>query len=220
MAGLIEKDLRLIFTRWQTLLVFLACSLLIASSMDGTFIIGYLSMLGMVLLVGTASYDELDNGMAFLFTLPVSRKTYVREKYLFCVIGTIIFWAIGMLFFFGSIFVKTGGMNFVLEDIIGGLVIIPLFILGLCILLPIELILGSQKSRVGLIVFIGAIFATVFLSRSIFGEEALDTAINSGIAFIAKTPAPIVAAAGVGIILIIVLISYFITMKAIENKEY
>ncbi len=220
MAGLLEKDFRLIFSRWQTLIVFLICAIVIGNSMDGTFIIGYLSMLGMVLLVGTASYDELDNGMAFLFTLPVSRKTYVREKYIFCVVGTVLFWAIGMLFYFGSTFFKTGEIPFILEDIIGGLFFIPIFILGLCILLPIELILGSQKSRVGLVVFMGAIFATVFLSRSIFGDDALDTAINNAISVIAKTPAPIIAATGVGIILIIVLLSYFITVKGIERKEY
>ena len=131
-----------------------------------------------------------------------------------------LFWAIGMLFYFGSTFFKTGEIPFILEDIIGGLFFIPIFILGLCILLPIELILGSQKSRVGLVVFMGAIFATVFLSRSIFGDDALDTAIDNAISVIAKTPVPIIAATGVGIILIIVLLSYFITVKGIERKEY
>ena len=203
MAGLLEKDFRLIFSRWQTLIVFLICAIVIGNSMDGTFIIGYLSMLVMVLLVGTASYDELDNEMAFLFTLPVSRKTYVREKYVFCVVGTVLFWAIGMLFYFGSTFFKTGEIPFILEDIIGGLFFIPIFILGLCILLPIELILGSQKSRVGLVVFMGAIFATVFLSRSIFGDDALDTAIDNAISVISKTPSPIIAATCFRIILII-----------------
>lgn len=220
MTGLIEKDFRLIFTRWQTLLLFLGCSLLISYSMDGTFIIGYLSMLGMVLMIGTASYDELDNGMAFLFTLPVSRKTYVREKYLFCLIGSLIFWAIGICFYVVSTILKSGAIVFSSEDIVGFFIFIPIIVLGMCILLPIEIVLGSQKSRIGLMVLGAGLISFVFLSRSLFGEEALDNAIDSGIETLSKTPTALVVAAGVGIVLVIVFISYFISIKGLEKKEY
>lgn len=47
-----------------------------------------MTMFGAMIAVGTLSYDETDNGLAFLMTLPVDRKTYVREKYLFILICT------------------------------------------------------------------------------------------------------------------------------------
>ena len=84
MFGLIEKDLRLTFARKQTLLIFFIMALVMGISMDGSFIVGYLTMLAAVISIGTISYDEYDNGFAFLMTLPFGRKTYVREKYLFC----------------------------------------------------------------------------------------------------------------------------------------
>ena len=35
-----------------------------------------------IFAITTISYDEFDNGLAFLMTLPVTRKQYVAEKYL------------------------------------------------------------------------------------------------------------------------------------------
>ena len=46
--------------------------------------------------ISTISYDTFDNGNAFLFTLPFSRKEYTREKYLFS-----LFW--GMITVIGGI---------------------------------------------------------------------------------------------------------------------
>ena len=84
MFGLIEKDLRLTLVRKQTLFIFLAMALIMGQSMEGEFLVGYLTMFAVLVAIGTTSYDEFDNGFAFLMTLPFDRKTYVREKYLFC----------------------------------------------------------------------------------------------------------------------------------------
>ena len=35
-------------------------------------------------------YKTVDNGYAFLMTLPVSYKEYVYEKYLFCIMGGVL----------------------------------------------------------------------------------------------------------------------------------
>ncbi len=80
MRGLLEKDLRLTLCRKQTIMLFLFMTLVMGMSMDGSFLVGYLTMLMMMIAVGTLNYDEFDNGFAFLMTLPFDRKTYVREK--------------------------------------------------------------------------------------------------------------------------------------------
>lgn len=43
MAGLLEKDVRLIMQRKQILLLFVVIAVVLGFSQDGTFILGYLS---------------------------------------------------------------------------------------------------------------------------------------------------------------------------------
>ena len=42
----------------------------------------FISFIAAIVGAGTITYDEMDNGNAFLFTMPFSRKDYVLEKYL------------------------------------------------------------------------------------------------------------------------------------------
>ena len=84
MRGLLEKDFRLTFIRKQTLLIFFIMAIVMGVSMDGSFLVGYLTMLASIVALGTISFDEFENGFPFIMTLPFDRKTYVREKYLFC----------------------------------------------------------------------------------------------------------------------------------------
>ena len=83
MAGLLEKDIRLIMQRKQMLLLFVVIAVVLGFSQDGTFILGYLSFCAAIVMVSTISYDELDHGYEFLMTLPITAKIYVKEKYLF-----------------------------------------------------------------------------------------------------------------------------------------
>lgn len=69
MAGLLEKDIRLIMQRKQMLLLFVVIAVVLGFSQDGTFILGYLSFCAAIVMVSTISYDELDHGYEFLMTL-------------------------------------------------------------------------------------------------------------------------------------------------------
>ena len=90
MAGLFEKDIRILMQRKKALLLFLALSIFIGYSQDGTFILSYLPMLMIIVMIGTISYDEYDNGYRFLMTLPIDSRVYVSEKYIFCIAGTLV----------------------------------------------------------------------------------------------------------------------------------
>lgn len=80
MKGLFVKDLKLMSgqKKFLALVFLLACVLLTTNS--ATFVINYLTIFCSILVVSTISYDEFDNGNAFLFTLPISRKEYVRKN--------------------------------------------------------------------------------------------------------------------------------------------
>ena len=82
MSGLLQKDLCLLKSNRKTLVLFLALAVVISLGQTNTFILGYFPFLMIIMLTGTISYDEMDNGFPFLFTLPVDRKMYIREKYL------------------------------------------------------------------------------------------------------------------------------------------
>ena len=82
MRGLLEKDIRLLMHSKQKFLCFIAIAIVLGVTQKNTFMLGYSTFLIAALLVSTLSYDELDHGFTFLFTLPIDRKMYVREKYL------------------------------------------------------------------------------------------------------------------------------------------
>lgn len=69
MKGLFQKDIALIASRNRSVLLFVVIGFMMAFSMDGAFVVGYLSILSALLTVGTITYDEFDNGYPFLLTL-------------------------------------------------------------------------------------------------------------------------------------------------------
>ena len=64
---------------------------------DSSFVVGWVTMIAVITALGTISYDEYDNCMPFLMTLPVTRKGYALEKYLFTMICSVIFWIISVV---------------------------------------------------------------------------------------------------------------------------
>ena len=168
MLGLIEKDLRLTIARKQTLLIFFVMALVMGIAMDGSFLIGYLTMLATIVAIGTISYDEYDNGFAFLMTMPFDRKTYVREKYLFSLILAAAAWCIGtILYCIGSV-IRHDAANLT-DEIPMLLALIPVFYLSAAIMIPLQLKYGYEKSRVVLFIIFGAIAILIFGSSKIFG---------------------------------------------------
>ena len=80
MSGLLEKDICLLLKGHRnTMILFLMICVFLGLSQTDTFILGYFPFLMIVLLIGTLSCDEADNGLPFLFTLPIDRKLYIRE---------------------------------------------------------------------------------------------------------------------------------------------
>ena len=97
MRGLLEKDIRLLMHSKQTFVCFIALAVVLGVAQKSTLMLGYLTFFISAILVSTLSYDEMDHGFAFLFTLPINRKIYVREKYVFCMGGAVIVWSLTMM---------------------------------------------------------------------------------------------------------------------------
>ena len=89
MKGLLIKDIQLFLKQKKIFLIWFAITLVFLNR-DPVFGISYSLFLMVIMLVGTISYDDFDNGMGFLMTLPISRKTYVVEKYIFVMSGALV----------------------------------------------------------------------------------------------------------------------------------
>ena len=79
MAGLVEKDFRLIWCNKQALIFFLIIGVVIGLQNEAV-ILGWLPFAISILLINTVTYDELDKGYGFLMTLPIDAAVLHRQK--------------------------------------------------------------------------------------------------------------------------------------------
>jgi len=48
-----------------------------------TFVLGYFSVFPGIILMSTISYDSINHGFTSLFTLPIKKEDYLKQKYSF-----------------------------------------------------------------------------------------------------------------------------------------
>ena len=122
-----------------------------------SFAAGYILMFLAILSLSTISYDEANHGLNTLFTLPISKMDYVKEKYLFSLIITGI----------GFVFVTILGY-FSKSDFMETLAILSTALFLLAIYLPFQLKEGNEKGRIVLFVVVfGCTFLFAFLNQFI-----------------------------------------------------
>ncbi len=166
MLGLMRKDLCLLLQRSRALVIMVGVGVIIGFSTDGGFLMGYLTMISAILSIGTISYDEFDNGYPFLLTLPVTRKSYVTAKYLFCLLGVLAGWAAASVIFAGCCLVK--GEGFRMAQLTEALAFLPVAGLMTAVMLPLQLKYGAEKSRLALAVLAGVVVALGYVGVKLF----------------------------------------------------
>jgi len=217
MRGLIEKDLRLTIARKQTLLIFFVVALIMGMSVDGSFIIGYLTMLAIMVAIGTISYDEYDNGFAFLLTLPFGRKTYVKEKYLFSLLIGAAAWLLGVVVYIIGNLIRHTPADLAVE-LPMLLTLLPVMYLTAAIMIPLQLKYGSEKSRFVLFLIFGIIAIVLFGSKRYFsGEESF--VLNLVRSLEGKSPMAILLVAAV-VWLVAAFISYLFSVQVMVKREF
>ncbi len=214
MAGLFEKDIRLLLRRKQMLVLFLALAVVLGFTQEGTFILGYLPFLGMILTISTISYDEIDNGYTFLMTLPIDTKTYVKEKYLLCLSGTFISWIFAVVLYFVSKYFRESS-TVIANEIPMIISFLPVMVLAMAIMIPTQLKFGAEKSRIVLFIIFGITAILSFLFEKVIGTERINH-------MLIKLENINDAVIGVSVVLFVILaaaISYVISCKVMQNKE-
>lgn len=217
MRGLWKKDLALIGTNRSVLAAVVLVTVLMIVAQNYQFVMFYAALMGGFQMLGTITYGTANNGMEYLLTLPVTRKQYAAEKYLFG-------YGFGLaLLFFGTVVaivsaLVTGNpfdpaeMAFTLEC--------ALLLLGflLAAFLPIQFKYGSDNGRV--IMF--SVFVVAFLCVFAVGKAAESFGIDLEALLIQLQALGVpVIFAGLAVLLAAAsFISWKVSCGILEKKEY
>lgn len=216
MLGLLVKDLRIALTRKFALLIILVIALIMGTSMEGPFIIGYVTMIALMLAVGTIIYDEMDNGYVFMMTMPLTRKTYVREKYLFCLLSALVAWLVGAILTCAAYIIRQNA-SALLEVIPISLVLIPVLFILPAVMIPLQLKLGAERSRIATYIIFGFIAGLIFMGKKLLDESDLPAKIEPALNSFPPV-AVVVAITAFG--LLVVFISYLCSVRIMMKKEF
>lgn len=160
MMGLLIKDLKLMKNQKNFfILIFVVAIGLVAVEKETSFIVSYVTFIGSIFTLSTISYDEYDNGNAYLFSLPITRKGYVMEKYGFGLLTGSCAWLLGTALCLGAGHIKGWGSP--VEAMMTSLMILPVFLILLAVMLPFQIRFGSEKGRIAMIGALGILLLAV-----------------------------------------------------------
>ncbi|MBQ8198504.1 MAG: ABC-2 transporter permease [Lachnospiraceae bacterium] len=224
MKGLLIKDFKLLTRNKSTLLIVLAIILFFPMlEMDPGFIVSYTMIILLFLTVSTISYDDFDNGMAFLFTLPIDRKTYVREKYVLGLVVAVASWIL-------AVFINVAYMSLLANEsaetigrvLLSVLMIFPAMLLMWEVILPLQLKFGAEKARVVLFIVAGVSAAIGVITTKIAAanEEQANKVVNAVAGKLVQLTPMQVGIALFAVAVAGLLISYASSVRIVEKKEY
>ncbi len=217
MKGLLIKDFKLLKNMRNSMVLILLISVMMAAyTKKLSFIIMYLSLLGATFTISTLSYDEFENGYAFLLSLPVTRRGYVKEKFCFGLILSVGAWLSGTVIAVAMEFVrKTASVPDILMEAI---TLLPSAVLLLSVMLPLRLKFGSEKGRIVMIGAAGLVFGLFYLAAKLGKELNLNLgAVEESLAGLGEG---VMTAAGIAVGIAILFISYRISISIMKKKEF
>ena len=217
MKGLLIKDVKLMKNQMLFFVAIIFMSIAFSAMWKNPFFaMGYATVLVSMFTISTISYDDYENGMAYLFTLPVSRRDYVMGKYLFGILSTLLALVAAAAIAFGTgaiqkvefgmdEFVSVAAMSLVLASFM------------LAFSLPVQLKFGAERSRVALILIIGIAALIGFLTvkateaAGVDLEAALDGLFQDSLARV------FIIFVLIGVVLLA--ISYQVSVRIMEKNE-
>lgn len=210
MKGMLVKDMIYLRGQWKSLLIMAMCGLAMSAALQAPSMILYVTLLGMMVALGTLSADELDRGYSWLLTLPVTRKSYVRAKYLFTA-GVVVCCALLSLLV-TAVLIRFQESDFSAADLVTAMLLslaMNLFIMA--VTLPLRIKYGSQKGQIMMIAVLAVLVGgIVLLVKQQGGTLAQMTSAPAGWVKAALPAAALAAAA----------VSEKISERILEKKEF
>lgn len=218
MKGLLIKDFCILKLQKNTLLIILAmCVVFTVFMKSPTYIVNLLPMYGGLVALGTLSYDEFDRGYSFLFTLPISKKGYVREKYVFGLLLCGGAWLISVLLSsLYVLFVERTEMDASLLVAYAVPIVLVVFLIGIAI--PVQLKYGNERGRLAVVATGLVIFAVIIAGGQL--GKVFDIEMTAALQRVEKMGAGTVSVIGCIVSVILIVISYKISVRIMEKKEF
>ena len=218
MKGMLIKDFMLLKNQKQFFVVILAFAVMFfGMNDDASFAFNYIVILCTLFTISTISYDEYDNGMSYLFTLPISRKGYVKEKYIFGSIAIFIALVTSTVLDFAFQMVKNqkySAQGLLIQICISLMVAM----LMLAFSLPIQLKFGAEKSRIALLAVFGCIAAVGFVVVKL--AESMNLDIGAIVAKLNGMSPQILVVGGILAGILLLAVSYLISLKIMMEKQF
>lgn len=220
MKGFLVKDARLIWHNKRLFLIMLVVSLFaLWKTGSYSFIIAYITMIGILLAVTTISYDEYDKSIVYLMTMPAGRAVYVAGKYIVMFGGSLIGTALGTLTCI--IMYPELAMDIAVQAGVICAVMVPLQL----VMMPLQLKFGGEKGRM---VLMGLLASVMVIAASledimafVFGSYEVGLAVvDDSIKKLRSMPA---AAAWVFIAALcaaLFALSFQISRKIVQKREF
>lgn len=218
MKGLLIKDIKLMKNQKNFFIVIATMAVVFGYMMDtGSFIVGYGTFIISLFVISTISYDEFNNGFTFLFTLPVSRNDYVKEKYLFafCLSGIACLSATLLSILFEMV---KGNELLILESLLSSMAVFMTALVLVNIIIPVQLKFGQNKGNMAVILVVGATFVIGYLVVKVLAFINID--IASVINWLSQLGLTGLILIGIAIVAIVVIISCQISCRIMLNKEF
>ena len=220
MTGLLVKDFRLLLQRKRFFILLLIVAFAWGFGMEGgaELMMGYLVLIMALFCISSISYDEYDNCYAFLLTLPIDKKVYVREKYLFGFVLSIIGWLVGAVIYGGYMAVNGNGAEAMKETLMTA----PYVAMGILILdlsIPFQLKYGMERGRMAMIGAVIAVVAAVSLADTLAKNAGMDISamLSQGVSGISPV---LLAAVAVVLFAAVTAISMVASRRIMEKKDF
>ena len=218
--GLLIKDLCLMGEILKLLLIILfVTAIFIFNGTSSTFLTGYIMIIIAFLVGMTSSYDEMNNGLAFLMTLPVTRRQYVAEKFICGLLSLFLGFVYTMVVAVIQSMIGNSAPD-LKESIMTAVLFAVIGVIVLSFSIAIDLKFGAEKGRVMLLLGFMVIFflfymGVAFLERN-FPEkkEAFLQWFNT--IFEGSKIYPVCAV----ICAVVLLLSFFASCRILEKKEF
>lgn len=217
MKALFIQDFRYMLTQKSFLVLIALVGIVLALTQNDNyiFVIGYLGFMGMITGMMSVTMDDQSNGLTFLFSLPIDRRVYVREKYIFIVLMGVSFsiFATALCLLFRMFAEYKAPLDEILTTSLGTLFVMLLFV---CFMLPLQLKFGAERARLASFIAIGLFFAAVIVAGLVVNFADALPFIQ---AFLSMSP---VALTGIGAAFLIVClrISYGVSLRIILHREF
>ncbi len=211
MKGLLIKDLKLMKAQIAFFILFpVVGAVLVALTGEMSMGFGYITAISGLLGVTTINYDSYDNGFAYLFALPISRRGYVKEKYIFATLSSVAaIMAVGLFMWILMAAVHPeNGYTFVefLGDMENSYVVA---LTAMAFMIPVFLKFGAEKSRFVILIIAGILMGVMAGVSQV--EVLYDMEMFGGDWMRVITPV---------LCLVWLAVSYLISVRIMEKKEF